>query len=88
MTLISFVLYLLDRTIEKKRNIYNIKNSDIFKKLIEEKIIIIFEKSEFPLPENHLKYKIINLKDKLKIFIENNYSIESRTEKNLYSKEE
>ena len=85
---LELILYLLDRTIEKLRNIYNIKNRDIFKKLIEEKIIIFFEKSEFPLPEYHLKYKIMNLKDKLKIFIENNYSIESNTEKNLYSKEE
>ena len=79
----ELILYLLEKTIEKIRNICNIKNYEIFKKLIEEKIIIIFENSE--LLENYLKYKIINIKEKLKIFLENNNSI---SEKISVSKEE
>ena len=67
---LDLIIYLLDKTMQKIKNINNKKNKQNFKKLLLEKIMHIFENSE--LLQNYLKYKIYNIKEKIKIYIDNN----------------
>ena len=63
------ILYILEILFRKIKYIEN-KTYERFKTFIEEKIIPIIRKSEFS--QNYLKFKIINIKDKMKIFFELN----------------
>ena len=84
------ILYLLEILIRKIKYIEN-KNYEKFKNFIEEKIMPIIYKSE--LSQNYLKYKIINIQDKIKIFLDlnnnnnNNISINEKKLINIDSNE-
>ena len=67
---LELILYLMDKILRKILNSSTIKNKNNFKKLIEEKFVFIFENSE--LLQNFLKYKIINIKEKINSFLNNN----------------
>ena len=67
---LELILYLIDKILRKILSTSTIKNKNSFKKLIEEKIVVIFENSE--LLRNYLKYKIINVKEKINNFLDNN----------------
>ena len=67
---LELILYLIDKILRKILCTSTIKNKNSFKKLIEDKIVVIFENSE--LLRNYLKYKIINIKEKINNFLDNN----------------
>ena len=67
---LDLIIYFLDKTIRKIILISNEKNIQIFKKLIDDKIMNIFNNFEFL--ENYLKYRIINIKEKIKEFFDKN----------------